>query len=207
MARNMQCIIFHGSFGSKDGNWFPWLKKALEKQGHEVFLEQFPVDDWDEIEKKGRDNNDTKQNLRSWLEFFSKNILPDLDVKKEIVIFGHSLSPVFILHVVDKYNLQLKGAVFVSPFLNALVNEKTWHFDVVNRTFFKTDFDWNKLKKLIPHSTVLYGTKDPYVPNNLPITFAHNLGSELIAIEDGKHLGGELTEFPLLLELFKKISK
>lgn len=24
-------IILHGSFGSKDGNWFPWLKKFIEE--------------------------------------------------------------------------------------------------------------------------------------------------------------------------------
>jgi len=203
----MQCVIFHGSFGSKDGNWFPWLKSELEKLGHEVFLEQFPIDDWDDIEKKGPDNNDTKQNLNSWLKFFSKNLLPRLDAKKETVIFGHSLSPLFILHLVDKFNLQLKGAVFASPFLIELADEKTWHFDVVNRSFFKTDFDWKKLQSLIPKSYVLYGTDDPYVPNRLPIEFGKNLKSTLIPVTGGKHLGDNFKQFPLLLDLVKKISE
>lgn len=103
----MQCVIIHGAFGSKDGNWFPWLKNELETLGHEVFLEQYPVDDWDDIEKKGRNNAQTKQNLTSWLQFFETNTLPHLDRKKDIVFFGHSLSPVFIVHLVERFNLKL----------------------------------------------------------------------------------------------------
>lgn len=202
----MQCIILHGAFGSKDRNWFPWLKKELESKGHKVFLEQYPVDKWDDIEKKGKDSTDTNQNLTNWLAFFKQNTLPLLDRNEEIVFIGHSLSPVFILHVVDTFDLQLKGAIFVSPFLNALVDEKTWHFDVVNRTFFKTDFDWDKLKKRIPYSYVLYGTDDPYVPNHLPIEFGKNLNSTLIPVTGGKHLGDNFKQFPLLLDLMKKIS-
>ena len=36
-------IILHGSFGSKDGNWFPWLKGVLDKQGKKVDVPQMPV--------------------------------------------------------------------------------------------------------------------------------------------------------------------
>ena len=29
-------IVLHGSFGSKDGNWFPWLREEIE-----IFLIMF----------------------------------------------------------------------------------------------------------------------------------------------------------------------
>ena len=96
----MQCVIFHGAFGSKEGNWFPWLKKELISLSHEVFLDQYPVDDWNTIEAKGKNNTITIQNLASWVTFFEKSTLPKLDRKKDIVFIGHSLSPVFILHLV-----------------------------------------------------------------------------------------------------------
>ncbi len=198
----MQCVILHGAFGSKNGNWFPWLKKKLEAMNHEVFLEQYPVDNWDDIKKE---SVNTTQNLTSWMSFFEKNILPKLNKKGEIIFYGHSLSPVFVLHLVGKFNLQLKGAIFASPFLESLHQEKTWQFDVVNNTFYKTDFDWIKLKTLIPRSYVLYGTNDPYVPNRFPIDFAKRLGSEIVPIENGLHLGDNFKEFPILLDLTNKL--
>lgn len=203
----MQCVILHGSFGSKDGNWFPWLKKELANLGHEVFLEQYPIDKWEDIENGGKDNQNTTENLTSWTRFFKENTLPQLDADKGIVFFGHSLSPVFILHLVDQFGIQLKGALFASPFLEALNVEATWPFDVVNRTFYKTDFEWDKLRKLIPNSYVLYGLDDPYVPNHLPIEFGEKLGSHLIPVKNGKHLGDNFKQFPLLLNLLKKMSE
>ena len=51
----MNYIILHGSFGSKDGNWFPWLKKQLEDRNYKVDVPQMPVgvgnqnyDNWSE---------------------------------------------------------------------------------------------------------------------------------------------------------------
>lgn len=37
-------IIIYSSFGSKDGNWFPWLKKELENRNLSVEVPQMPVE-------------------------------------------------------------------------------------------------------------------------------------------------------------------
>ena|SRR3989338_7377928 len=199
----MQFVIFHGAFGLKNGNWFPWLKTELEKSGHEVILEQYPVDDMGEITKKGKENKDTLQNLDNWLTVFKKTTLPRLNKNETIIFVGHSLAPVFILHVVDRFKIALEKAIFISPFLEGLKGAEGWQFDVVNRTFHKTDFDWLKLKKLIPKSYVVYGEKDPYVPTRFPLDFAAKMSSTIIPVKNGGHLGGELKEFPLLLNLIQ----
>ena len=40
-------IVLHGSFGSKDGNWFPWIKEQLENRNKEVVVPQMPVGEMD----------------------------------------------------------------------------------------------------------------------------------------------------------------
>lgn len=195
----MQFVIFHGAYGSKDGNWFPWLKGELERLDHEVILEQYPVDDYESINKNGPKTLETIQNLESWTKYFETNVLPKLIDGPKIFI-GHSLAPVFILHMVDKFNIKLESGIFVSPFLSAL-NGDAWQFDVVNKTFFKEDFDWKRMKELVPLSYVLYGENDPYVPSTYPLGFAKNLASSIIPVKNGGHLGGDFKELPIILDL------
>ncbi|MBI2622163.1 hypothetical protein HYW66_00820, partial [Candidatus Microgenomates bacterium] len=50
----MKFIIFHGAFGSPEGNWFPELKEKLVVLGQEVIVPEFPVENWEEVSKKDR---------------------------------------------------------------------------------------------------------------------------------------------------------
>lgn len=199
----MQFIIFHGSFSNSFANWEPYLKRELENLGHTVLTPEFPVDTWARITSLGENHLSEIQNLTNWTKTFEESVLPTLKTDESICFVGHSLAPVFILHMVSQYNLQIDSAIFVAPFLEHL--DKSWQIDVVNKSFYKIDFDFEKLQKLIPLSYVLYSDNDPYVPIEKSEDFAKKTNSSKIIVKGAQHFNESAgyTEFPLILELCK----
>lgn len=206
---SMKYLIMHGSYGSPEENWFRWLEKELHNLGHQVILKQFPVDDWDTVTKIGpekiRDFTPV-QSLPTWEEYFVKNILPIF--KDEPFIFiGHSSAPIFMLHMLQKYDFKLAGAVFVAPFFDIPDRPEIWQFYPTNKTFYSYDFDFAKIKSQITGKTlVVYGDNDPYVPAEQSPLFAEKLGSEIFVVPNGGHCGSIFKEFPLVLDLALKIN-
>lgn len=198
----MQYVIFHGSFGSPESNWFPELKDRLEALRQKVLVPTFPVDTWEDITAGGPEGTSHNQTLDNWLAEFEKYV-PQLQKEEKLCFIGHSAGPLFILHALTKFNLQLDSAIFVSPFLEDIQSE--WQIEVVCRSFYKHDFDWEKLKKLIPTSYTLYSDNDPYVKESLSKDFACKLDSSLIPVKKAGHMNSEvnLNEFPLVYELCK----
>lgn len=201
----MKFVIFHGAFGNPDEQWFPELKEKLEILGQKVLSPQFPVENWQEITNAGPSTTAQRQNLYNWLTTFEMEVIPFLGKDYKACFIGHSLSPVFILHAVAKFNIQLDSAIFVSPFLTALKSKEFWQFDLVNGSFYKDDFDWDRLRKLIPVSYVLYSDNDPYVNKNYSLEFSSKMGSSTIEVKRAGHMNAEmnLNEFPLVFELCK----
>lgn len=198
----MKFIIFHGSFGGPDENWFPDVKKNLEKIGQEVIVPQFPVESWDEMTKSGKEYVPKHQTLTNWLSVFepiAKSIKPD----EKYCWVGHSIGPLFMLHILTRFHIHLDSAIFVSPFLTML--KRSWQIDTVNESFYKSDFDFGKLKKLIPVSYAIYSQNDPYVSMEYPREFAKKMNSSVIESKNGGHFNSEAgyTSFPLVVELCK----
>lgn len=193
----------HGSYGSPEENWFRWLEKELKNLGHSVILEQFPVDSWDEVEKIGAEKIGSYQaieSLASWGKYFVDHILPKIK-DEEIGFVGHSIAPIFMLHMLNKYDFKIKKAIFVSPFFNIPDGPAVWQFYPVNKTFYGYGFDFNKIRSQIGKSYVVYGDNDPYVPATEPPLFAEKLDSEVHVVTNGGHCGGIFKEFPLLLDI------
>lgn len=193
----MTFVVFHGSFGSPKENWFPFLSDRLTSIDETVFTPQMPVENYDEFEKLGEKAIAKNQNLDNWLKEFEK-LLPKLKGQK-LCFVGHSIGCVFILHVVNKFNLQLDSAIFVAPFLDEL-NSELVPFNIVNNSFYYDKFDFEKLKKLIPLSYAVYSENDPYVDIKQSLKFADKMNSQKIPHVCGKHLSEVYSEngFPLV---------
>lgn len=197
----MKFIIIHGAFGGPSGNWFKELKDKLLYLDQEVIAPQFPVDSWQDVTKNGPEKSSKNQSLNSWFSVFEKEILTKIKKNEKVCFIAHSLGPLFVLHVVQKYHLKIDSAIFVSPFLDIL--NKSWQIDHVNKTFYKTDFDFDLLKKLIPVSYILYSDNDPYVDKKHSLLFANALESSIIFVKRAGHMNSEvnMNEFPLVFDL------
>lgn len=200
----MKFLILHGSFGSPESNWFPALKEKLELLNQQVLVPRFPVDDWNDVIKRGEHTSTKYQNLPNWLATFKDVVVPWVGDDK-VVVVAHSLAPLFFLHAITRYPLNLDAAIFVSPFLHIPRNQSFWPIDVANKSFYDQSLDFELLKKLIPLSFALYSDHDPYVPMANAKEFASLLGSAAIPVLGAKHLSSEFNqnEFPLVLELCK----
>ena len=173
-------IIIHGSFGSNDGNWFPWLKKELENRNYIVDVPQMPV---------GVGN----QNYNNWEKELNK-----LPVNDNTTIIAHSIAPAFVCKYLIKNKKKVKKLIFVCGFNNYLgINEE---YDNVNKSMYVDNLD--EVKKYCDDIICYYSNNDPYVKYEVEKEFADTISDKQIVIDDGGHLNSEsgYTEFKELIK-------
>jgi len=174
----MNAYIFHGTEGTPEENWFPWLKDELEKTGVETTVPQL---------------SDSKHpDMNKWLtEASSFKTGPDT------VLIGHSLGAVFILRMLERGH-QAKAVYLVAPFLTDL------GWEVLDKSLFFADtFDWHHIKKQCGHFEVFASKNDPHVPVEDVEAVAEALEVKNQVLDVNKHFN--ITEFPYLLERIGRI--
>lgn len=192
----MTVLFLHGSFSAPEDAWWPWLKQELEKLGNKVLAPQFPVDHWSKVGNLKPEEYQPSADLNSWIEKFQE-IKAEFLADKDRVVIGHSLGPLFLLHLLEKYQFAISRAVLVAPFLE--LHGKSAIVEKFNEPFYKTDFE--KIRRLMPNSTVIYSDNDPYVDNAKSLDFAKKFNSRIIEVHGLGHMGLEskLTQFPEVL--------
>lgn len=173
-------IIVHGSFGSCEGNWFPWLKKELENNNLKVCVPQFPV---------GVGN----QNYENW-----EKVMNDLDINTNTTIIAHSIAPIFVCKYLITNRIKVKKLIFVCGFNNYLGIDPD--FDAVNKPMFIDNYQ--EVKNYCSNIVCYYSDNDPYVKYDAEKEFADGITSNQIVIKNAGHINAEsgYTTFEKILE-------
>lgn len=173
-------VIVHGSFGSCDGNWFPWLKKKLQDGDNEVYVPQMPV-------------GVGVQNYDSW-----EKVLDEIVIDSDTTIIAHSIGPVFVCKYLIKRNIEVKKLIFVCGFNNYLGIDPD--FDAVNEPMFIDNLE--DIKKCCGDIVCYYSDNDPYVEFSVEEDFADKISNRSYIIHDGGHINSEsgYTEFDEILK-------
>ena len=178
-----KALIVHGVGGHPGENWFPWLKKELEKLGIRVFVPQFPTP--------------KKQELGEWMKVF-EGIRNELG--ENPILVGHSLGAPFLLNILETN--KAKCCFLVAGFTGVAGNE----FDPGMKSFAQREFNWEKIRENCPVFCVFHSDSDPYIKLEKGQELAEKLGAELALVMGAGHFNEKAgyVEFKLLLEKIKK---
>lgn len=173
-------IIIHGSFGSSNGNWFPWLKNELGKRNLKVDVPQMPV-------------GVGIQNFESW-----SKVLNELTINENTIIIAHSIAPVFVCKYLITNKIKVKKLIFVCGFNNYIgINDD---FDAVNKPMFIDNL--KEIKKYCNDIICYYSDNDPYVKFDVEKDFSNTISNKQYVIHNGGHINSEsgYTKFEEILK-------
>ena len=177
-------FIIHGSFGNPFVNWFPYLRKEIEKKGLEVYTPDFPT-------------GVGYQNYENWEKLLKVYLDSEL-INENTTIFAHSIAPIFVCKFLIYNKVKIKRLVFVCGFNNYLgINEE---YDNVNKSMYTNNLV--EIKNYCNDIVCYYSDNDPYVKYEVEKEFADTITDKQFVIENGGHLNSEsgYTEFSELLE-------
>lgn len=167
-------IIVHQWMAGADGDWRPWLKTELQKLGYEVLVPEMPDIDTPIIEK--------------WVGKLTE-VVGKLD--KDTYFVGHSIGCQTILRYLDSYRFKpletAGGAIFVAGWFN-LENLEDKETEEIAKPWIKTPINLNKVKTILPKSTLIISDNDPFGCLEENKKKFHELGSKIITLKNSGHL-------------------
>lgn len=179
-------FIFHGTGGSPEGNWFPWLKGELEKKGQRVIIPRFPTPEG--------------QSLEAWFKILDQY---QKEINEDTIFIGHSLGGIFLLKELERLGQSIQAAFLVST----PIGVKPIKYYDSDYSFAGYNFDWQKIEKKAQSFTVYQSDNDPYLCFENGEKLAKQLGVELTFIPKAGHLNAESgwTKFDKLLQDINKV--
>ncbi len=184
-------LIFHGTEGYPEENWFPWLKAELEQHDFQVFVPNFPsppivpakIDEWFTV-------------LKDYEQY----------ITEDTILIGHSLGGIFTLRILEKSNHPIRAAYFVGTPIGV---EPILNYER-DKSFSGFEFDFDLIKTKSTYFCVFHSDNDPYVDLANGEQLANNLDGELFLVPGAGHFHtpSGYTEFSLLRDnILKQLSE
>lgn len=179
-------VIFHGTGGHPEENWFPWIKKELEKLNYTVIIPHFPTP--------------ANQTPESWFEVINMYLN---SIISDSILIGHSLGGAFLLRVLESSENRVKAAFFVAVPIGVLPIK----YYKTDKPFIGTPFNWEKIRQSATKFFVFHSDNDELVSLGNGSSLAKNLNTELILIKNAGHFNTKsgYIKFELLLNKIKQI--
>jgi len=181
-----KAVILHGTDGSPEGVWIPWLKTQLQTRGYEVWAPELP----------GKHT----PNRQIYNDFLFN---ADWDFTDNLVI-GHSSGAVSVLNLLlDDRCPHIANAVLVSAWADteaAGLQDKGFEAEQFTELFPPGGFNFDRIKSQTDHILFFHGDDDRYCPLDQAQWLAQQAGSEIVVIPGGGHLGSQFPTFPQLTE-------
>lgn len=177
----MKAIFIHGNGdGTAKDNWFPYVKKELEKIGVKVIVKDFP--------------DLPLARAKYWLPFLKR-----LGADQSTILIGHSTGAIAAMKFAEEN--KISGSVLVGVYYTDLgmKEEKL-------SGYFDSPWDWEAIKKNQNWIIQFNSKDDPWIPIE-EARFVHKkLGTEYYEYDHEGHFGADkyYPEFPKLVEVVKE---
>jgi len=186
----MKIYIIHRWDGTPKSDWYPWLKKELEKRGFEVIIPKMP--------------NTSEPKIEEWISHLDKTI-KNLD--EEIYFIGHSIGCQAIMRYLERLstNIKVRKVIFVAGWFN-LENLEDEETEEIAKSWIESPINFNRIRTKIKSLIVFLSDNDPFVniKENKEI-FEKNLNAKIIIEKKKGHFtkNDGIIKIPEVLEMIR----
>lgn len=158
-------VFLHGWRSTSKSAFFPWLKRELESQGHQVIALDLPNPYLPEPQKQA--------------DF----VLSQVDFDKNTIIVAHSLGSIVSYRILEQIKEPIHKLILVAGLIEPRFKDKE---RPEAKYLLSWSFDFEKIKKNAKQIVILEDKNDVIIPDGESKTIKQNIGGEAFVIQANK---------------------
>ena len=185
--------LVHGWDATAKSDFFPWLKKELEKRKIESYFPDMP--------------NTEEPKINEWISFLKKNFN---DINKESILIGHSIGSNALLRFLENLPKEVKinRCIFVAPWIyldEETIKEEGEEVFEITKPWTETPINWKKIRSHCDNFICIFSGNDPYVPLSNKEIFKKELNAKILILKNKYHFneGKGIFKLPEILQFLK----